>query len=267
MKQTSNFSLNKPELTDSPDITVLNPNFDKIDENLKSLTDKDTELNTEINQVKNGYLPLSGGTMTGNLKGSSKSWSIQKTTTDGNLTLRGGTSIDNCATLVLGGKDDSTYLGQFFIRATSDSANSSLAGYPDGKLTWGGKHVVRSINGTFADASGNVTLEVGGGGEVGRASASVSVSISTSGYTVASTGMLFLYAVGQKSCNKSSIAVYSGSTKIGEFDGYHSYTDSSETKYYTYFCPIFVNKGEKIYVKSGSSAISFSARLVPTAVI
>lgn len=36
MKQTTNYQLNKPELTDSPpDITVLNENFDKIDTEMK----------------------------------------------------------------------------------------------------------------------------------------------------------------------------------------------------------------------------------------
>ena len=120
-----------------------------------------TEVDERIEANSGGdFLPLSGGTMTGNLKSSSKSWSIQKTTTDGNLTLRGGTSIDNGAILVLGGKDDSTYLGQFFIRATNASANSSLVGYPDGKLTWGGKHIVRTVNGSTADASGNVTISL-----------------------------------------------------------------------------------------------------------
>lgn len=158
MKSTTNYGLNKPELTDVPDITVLNPNFDEIDEQLKNLNDKTVTQDTEIANVKTQYLPLSGGTLTGALKGSSTSWGIQKTTTDGDLTLRGGTSIDNGAVLVLGGKDSTTYNGQFFIRATGESENSSLAGYPNGTLSWGGKNIVRSINGTTAGTDGNVAL-------------------------------------------------------------------------------------------------------------
>lgn len=41
MKQTTNYNLVKPELTDSPpDITVMNPNWDTIDVELKSHDDK-----------------------------------------------------------------------------------------------------------------------------------------------------------------------------------------------------------------------------------
>lgn len=39
MQKTTNYNLNKPELTDLPDITQLNPNFDTIDTELKALKD------------------------------------------------------------------------------------------------------------------------------------------------------------------------------------------------------------------------------------
>lgn len=39
MLTTSNLNLNKPELTDIPDITAINPNWDKLDAVIQSLTD------------------------------------------------------------------------------------------------------------------------------------------------------------------------------------------------------------------------------------
>lgn len=53
MKQTTNYNLNKPELTDVPDITTLNPNFDKIDTELKAHQD---ELDNAVFKV-NGKSP------------------------------------------------------------------------------------------------------------------------------------------------------------------------------------------------------------------
>lgn len=73
MKQTTNYSLNKIELADSPpDITVLNPNFDKIDTEMKRLTDKDTSVDATIEQIKKDYLPKTGGDITNNLTVKSK---------------------------------------------------------------------------------------------------------------------------------------------------------------------------------------------------
>lgn len=117
MKQTTNYGFNKPELQDSPpDITVLNPNFDKIDTQLKSLTDKDTELNTAINQVKTDYLPKTGGNITNALKVKNKTVAV--------------------------------------------SVNGSVAD-ANGNITIDVGGDVRSVNGVRPDDEGNVELDLG----------------------------------------------------------------------------------------------------------
>lgn len=250
MKQTTNYFLNKPELTDTPDITVLNPSFDKIDTELKARADKDTEIVESIDKVKEDYLPKTGGTLTGDValseavvknatdearteiyggtdfgNGSglvlfgkdnrisqggfqlltddgtnskalvgrpdgSFSWDgAQVLTTANGLPLTGGTmtgditmsgaylkTTDSANRLELYGSDDyangasmflfgKDYLygkGTFQLIAKSDVGSKVLAGYPDGTLSWDGNNIIRSVNGTNADASGNVTLELGG---------------------------------------------------------------------------------------------------------
>lgn len=118
MKQTTNYGFNKPELQDSPpDITVLNPNFDKIDAQLKSLTDKDTELNTAINQVKTDYLPKTGGNVTNALTVKNKTVAV--------------------------------------------SVNGSVAD-ANGNITIDVGGDVQSVNGVQPDSNGNVVLDLGG---------------------------------------------------------------------------------------------------------
>lgn len=84
--KTPNYNLHKIDLTDAPpDITVLNPNWDTLDEQLKNLADSiankpavtvDSALsNTSTNAIQNKVvkaalddkLPLAGGTVTGTL--------------------------------------------------------------------------------------------------------------------------------------------------------------------------------------------------------
>lgn len=58
---TTNYGLIKPALTDSADITQMNPNWDKIDTKLKDI---ETEL---TDHQHDEYLPLTGGTVNGTL--------------------------------------------------------------------------------------------------------------------------------------------------------------------------------------------------------
>ena len=136
MKQTTNYGFNKPELQDSPpDITVLNPNFDKIDGQLKSLTDKDTELNTAINQVKTDYLPKTGGNVTQGLtvKNKTVAVSVNGSVADAN----GNITID------VGGDVQS-------VNGVQPDSNGNVV------LDLGGD--VQSVDGVEPDAKGNVAL-------------------------------------------------------------------------------------------------------------
>lgn len=58
---TTNYGLIKPALTDSADITQMNPNWDNVDTKLKEIETKLT------NHQHDEYLPLSGGEVTGTL--------------------------------------------------------------------------------------------------------------------------------------------------------------------------------------------------------
>lgn len=56
MDYTNNYKLSKPSYNDDVDVQVLNNNMDILDDNLQRTNDK-----------MNGYLPLAGGTMKGNI--------------------------------------------------------------------------------------------------------------------------------------------------------------------------------------------------------
>lgn len=75
--KTSNYNLTKPDLTDWADIRVLNANMDIIDNAMKAISDlagtggggADIDLSAyALKSQLNGYLPLTGGNVTGTLK-------------------------------------------------------------------------------------------------------------------------------------------------------------------------------------------------------
>lgn len=137
MKQTTNYKFNKPELADSPpDITVLNSNFDKIDTELKSNADKQTELDKSITQVKNDYLPKTGGNITQGLtvKNKTVAVSVNGSTADAN----GNITID------VGGDVQS-------VNGVQPDSNGNVV------LDLGGD--VQSVDGVEPDANGNVQLD------------------------------------------------------------------------------------------------------------
>lgn len=74
--KTTNYNLTKPDLTDWADIRVLNANMDIIDSAMKTISDLagsggDADIDLSAYALKsqlNGYLPLTGGNVTGTLK-------------------------------------------------------------------------------------------------------------------------------------------------------------------------------------------------------
>lgn len=75
--KTTNYNLTKPDLNDWADIRVLNANMDIIDSAMKSISDlagsggggADIDLSAyALKSQLNGYLPLTGGNVTGTLK-------------------------------------------------------------------------------------------------------------------------------------------------------------------------------------------------------
>jgi len=83
-------------------------------------------------QDMSGYLPLSGGSMTGTV--------IQRTVSNSNLVIRGGSSGSNGAFVELYGNDSPAYTGRFLLQAGGDN-NARLTGTPEGHLYWRNKNV------------------------------------------------------------------------------------------------------------------------------
>ena len=52
---------------------------------------------------------------------------------------------------------------QLSINVSNGSSSASLVAKPDGTLQYAGKNLVKSVNGTNADASGNVSISVSSG--------------------------------------------------------------------------------------------------------
>ena len=92
---TSNYAFVKPALTDAADITATNGNWDKIDQNLKSLENKNTETNTNVTnldkKVDNQKTEL---TNTFNSKVSQEVAKLQTKVTSGTSTPSGGNPGD-----------------------------------------------------------------------------------------------------------------------------------------------------------------------------
>ena len=80
--------------------------------------------------------------------------------------------------------------GSILLIAEDQNNTSKLIGLPDGTLTWGGKNIVRSVNGINADNAGNVTIPTSLNVDY---SAGISISISQNtnqSYTAPTNGIL-----------------------------------------------------------------------------
>ena len=96
-----------------------------------------------VNTKAGKYLPLAGGTMTGNLKFSQDWCNIFSTKNTTRLQIGGGSSDSTGSVINLYGKDysyngSSSAAGQFYFTANNGTNNVSLVGKPDGTLTWNG---------------------------------------------------------------------------------------------------------------------------------
>lgn len=92
-----------------------------------------------VTGTASGNLPLSGGTMTGDIVLSGAA--IKASTDDSNVVLMGASSWENGSMIQAFGKNHADYPGWFSLRA-SDGVNSKiLIGRPDGTFTWAGKTI------------------------------------------------------------------------------------------------------------------------------
>ena len=118
-----------------------------------------------VTWVVDGYLPLSGGRMTGSIQyvNNGRVFAIGNTSTGGNVDLGWNGANRDGAGLALRSTDYSGYgasPGEFSLFAR-DSANScSLEGKPDGSLTWNNKEIATT---EFVNAKAGNYLPLSGG--------------------------------------------------------------------------------------------------------
>jgi hypothetical protein len=113
-----------------------------------------------LTDANGGYLPLSGGTMTGNY--------IGRSDRSQRIGLLAGTDLTNGGYLVINGDQCSGDTGAFFIKAqnnlVSPQQKAELEGYPNGTLKWNGANVLTDANGGYLPLSGgtlNGNLTIG----------------------------------------------------------------------------------------------------------
>lgn len=125
-----------------------------------------------------GFLPLSGGTLSGDLKFSQSGAYIQKTTDSGTMAIYSGSAINKGGELVLYGKDHGSQPGEFSLRAKNGVDTMTLRGYPNGTLTWDGKAVETNISNTTAYYRLSNGLQILTGSATSSSSGAVTVNFS-----------------------------------------------------------------------------------------
>ena len=101
------------------------------------------------NQIDTTYLPLSGGTMTGNLAFANADNRIRVNYNNnaGQLNLYGGIDITHGAYLGLNGANISNAGGHFIIVANDGTNSVVLRGRPDGTLIWNNNNILTAAGG------------------------------------------------------------------------------------------------------------------------
>ena len=114
----------------------------------------------EVADTASKYLPLIGGTITGAIT-HTLDIAVNASSTSGNTHILGGTAVGNGGLLALYGVDGpSNYIpGGFLLQSTDGTTSYSLVGDSSGTLKWRSDNIVRSVNNTKADASGNITIK------------------------------------------------------------------------------------------------------------
>lgn len=102
------------------------------------------------------FLPLAGGTMSGEIKVNSDVITAGLTD-DRAYHFNGGKTWTTGSYLVLTG-NDSPRVGRFVLGTGGGETAPVLLGDPSGALSWQDKNIVRSVNGKNADAAGNANI-------------------------------------------------------------------------------------------------------------
>lgn len=122
----------------------------------------------DVTGTASGNLPLSGGTLTGEITTSATDFIVKGNNT-GHLTIMGGTEYGNSASIRLAGGDETGQTGLFQLRSQDGVNSKDLIGKPSGELTWNGSNV--AVMGTLQNGHGILSGSVS------------NISIAAKGYT------------------------------------------------------------------------------------
>lgn len=140
--RTTNLGLIKPDLDDNIDVTQLNANSDIIDDKVQANTNSIEAVKQELPK----YLPLVGGTLTGDLQTANVNVGghIYKTSNDRTLIIGGGVDYNNGSTLDLCGnsREDGVY-------AQLHCNNNYLQVHSNGNTYIGGEHKLVNKDGNY----------------------------------------------------------------------------------------------------------------------
>lgn len=111
---------------------------------------------SEINTIKSTYLPLSGGSLTGNIN-----WNKGVIRQNGNsFEFIGDKDLPNQTSFIAcRSATHPSESGWFYFGARNEESGCMGICKPDGTFTWGGKNIITSINGVNADVSGNIKIQ------------------------------------------------------------------------------------------------------------
>lgn len=125
---------------------------------VQTINGQSPDENGNIDPSQVGCLPVAGGTLSGDLKMSGLR-RVRNLADDAGFAIYGGTVFENGAFFAAYGKDYDERPGWLYGAASDNENFTTLVLKPSGEFTVGNKHVVRSVNGTSADASGNVEVD------------------------------------------------------------------------------------------------------------
>ena len=126
-------------------------------------------LTGNVTGLASGNLPLAGGTMSGTVV-HSNSTAIRRDVDNDSLVIEGASAYNKGAYLQLYGKDSSNSAASFALVAHDGTNNPTLNGYPNGTLKWAGKEIER------VNASGTNYIRYENGLQIVYARISVSMS-------------------------------------------------------------------------------------------
>lgn len=159
--RTTNLGLIKPDLDDNIDVTQLNANSDIIDGKVKENDDNINAVKQELPK----YLPLTGGTLTGDLQTANLNVGghIYKTSDDKTLIIGGGTNYDKGATLDLCGNERDEIYAQLHCN------NNYFQVHSNGNTLIGGNRQLLNKDGTsitMKERTGVSYLECNSSGDI-----------------------------------------------------------------------------------------------------